>query len=214
MSSHICSDRTPLRNIIGYIGEVVATDYLRKLGFDAHMIGNSGRGSRVGDILLWRTWFHNNGDCHGHCDTVGIEIKTTLSKRFQVQLTERQKKHWKLPSILIKVIKLSNKGIDYDVKEVPNEWSSSKFFDFWKGEPHYYDNNAPRKCHKPTNINSGLTPEYWREYQRRRIIDNLHHLRWRLKQLNYWESVYPLPESKQTLLDCVDGGIIERAELG
>ena len=212
---YVYSERWLLAHITGYIGEQLAVEYLKQMGLDA--VPNE-YSSRVGDILVGRTWFHDNGYCKGHNQTFGVEVKTTFQNNFQRSLTPRQKKFikrrgiWKLPLLLIKILDVSKKGITYDLNEDPNDWTSSKRVRFWRGSPHYYKTNAPCKCHKEGRYEpvSQLPFERVVEYRRYEYRKSIKYLRRKLKSINYF-NMHPLIQGEQSTL--AEAVIISKDEL-
>jgi hypothetical protein len=204
MAAHEMVNWSRLAHLIGYIGEYVVEDCLRNLGFNAYSMGNSGMSSRIGDLLIQRTWFHTNGYCEGHTDTFGVEVKTTLSNKFQGQLSPRQKKMHKgskrrLPVLLVRIIQISSHGISYEVKEIPEAWTSSSYLLDWKESPRHYETNAPRKCHQKRAYPC-FTPEHERqriEYLQKKTIK---HFRNSLRTMNYF-NVYPFLKADQASLN-------------
>jgi len=204
---YACSDQRTVIRITGYIGEEIALDYLRNLGFNACSLGDSGCGRRVGDILVARTWFHDNGYCRGHNQTFGIEVKTTFGQKFYRHLSSRQKRfrgsiHWKLPLILIRLRSISKSSIKYDLKEDPESWASSKRLEFWRGSPHYYKRKAPWKCYKEHtySVANQLSFEKLVEYRRYKYQRSIMYLRRNLRNLHHF-NVYPSIHSNQAKLE-------------
>lgn len=204
MIAHEMVNHPRLIHLIGYIGECVAEDYLCNLGFNAYSMGASGMGSRVGDLLIQRIWFHTNGYCEGHIDTFGIEVKTTLSNKFNEHLTPRQaKKHKRnkrsLPLLLVKITKISSHGILYELKEIPETWTSSSYLLDWKESPHRYETNAPRKCHQKRMYHP-FSPENLQHYIDYQQKKNIKHLRKNLHTVNYF-NIYPFLKANQMPLN-------------
>lgn len=187
MTEEISSESVTFRKLIGYIGEQVAEEYLKKQGFEAYVAGDSGIGKRVGDVFIRRKWFHDNGQCQGHWDTFGIEVKATLSNKFHLQLSKRQKrvheKH-RLPILSIKILDIQPSKIEYKVMERPSNWTQSRKFHSWKGEPTYYGNNAPRLCHKfrEHRLNSLEDERRWEE---QRYLKSIRFIRRALRNIGY-----------------------------
>lgn len=218
MAAHEMVNWTRLAHLIGYVGEYVAEDYLCNLGFNAYSMGDSGMGSRVGDLLMQRAWFHANGYCEGHTDTFGVEVKTTLSNNFRSQLSPRQiEKHNRnkrsLPVLLVRITKISTHGISYEIKEMPEDWTSSNYLLDWKDSPRRYETNAPRKCHqKRSHLNSNYTQQEQQhciEWRQRKTIK---YFRRSLDTMNYF-NVYPFLKTHQMPLTDVRVGIIKKEEI-
>lgn len=187
MPEQILAESVTFRKLVGHIGEQIAESYLRKKGFEAYVLGDSGMGVMIGDVLLRRKWFHNNGRCEGHWDTLGVEVKTTVSNEFYLQLSQRQKlmhdKH-KLPILAIKILGIQPNAIEYEVTEIPSNWGQSQKFASWKGEPTYYDQYAPRPCHKVRGhrINSLEDERRWEE---RKYLKSVKRIRKELEYIGY-----------------------------
>jgi len=202
---YVCSEQWLLAHITGYIGERLAVEYLKQVGLDAVPNEHS---SRIGDILVCRTWFHDNGYCRGHNQTFGVEVKTTFQRNFQRNLSTRQKKvirkggKWKLPLLLIKILDVSKNGIKYDLNEDPKGWTSSKRVGFWRGSPHYYKANAPYKCHKESRCApvSQLPFERVVAYRRYEYLSSIKYLRRKFKSINYF-NLHPLIQGEQSTLE-------------
>lgn len=204
MAAHEMVNQPRLIHLIGYIGEHIAEDYLCNLGFNSYGMGAGGMGSRIGDLLIQRTWFHTNGYCEGHTDTFGIEVKTTLSNKFRGHLTPRQAKMHKrnkrsLPVLLVRITKIASHGISYEVKEIPEAWTSSSYLLDWKDSPHRYETNAPRKCHQK-RIYPSFSPEDKQHYIEYRQKKTIRHLRNSLRTVNYFH-IFPFLKANQMPLN-------------
>jgi len=214
MFKHVCSDLNIRQRVIGYIGEQIAQDYLRQLGFNAYASENSGRSSMIGDVFLRRRWYHKNGYCQGHWDTCRIEVKTTLSNRVQVQLSKREKEahgksKFRLPILAIRVLSLSSNKIDYEVQEVPSDWTSARKFEPWKGKPVYYEVGAPRKCHK-FREHPLFSREELLRHEQQRYEKTIRFIRRALKNIGYFKVN---PDLSQSTLNYVEAGVIRKEEL-
>jgi len=204
MPEQILAESVTFRKLIGYIGEHIAESYLRKEGFDAHVFGDSGIGTRIGDVFIRRQWFHNNGRCEGHWETIGIEVKTTTTDKIRLNLSQRQKlsyNRYRLPVLLIKILGIQSSVIEYEVMEKPFNWINSQKFASWKGEPKYYDQHSPSSCHKVRDhtINIVNDAENERRLEKQRYLKSIKRIRKELEYIGY--SKY------------IEAGIIKKEEL-
>jgi hypothetical protein len=189
MPNQILGESLIFRRLIGYIGEQIAEHYLRKEGFAAYVLGNSGCGVRIGDVCISRKWFHSNGTCQGHCDTIGVEVKTTLSNNFCSELSERQKqahKRYRLPVLSIRILSIQPNKIEYDMIESPVNWTQSHRFESWKGEPKYYDQHPPRPCHKFRDY-APISLEDKQRWAEQRYLKTIRFIRRALRNIGYCE---------------------------
>jgi len=187
MPKQVLDNKVVYRKLIGYIGEHTAENYLQKQGFDAHVLGNSGIGTRIGDIFIRRKWFHNNGRCEGHWETFPVEVKSTALNEFRLELTQRQKaRHDRntMPILSIKISGIHPNTIDYEVLEIPSNWTQSPKLASWKGEPKYYDQHAPSPCHKVRNpLTTNIEDE--RRWKDRRYLKSIKRIRTELEEIGY-----------------------------